>query len=446
MSVRLGLPAAAPFWDRLYYYIFEADYLSDVNRYLPWRYALGCLLMAAVAAGLCGWFLHEQAFVLLAGIVVAIVLGLLWPALSVLGIRGQLRFDQERVREGQRVGVNLTLRNAWPLGIWGLRVCGGFDRFSGQEGACIASLAVAPGWRSTEFRWELTAVCRGEYPVGPVRLKTGFPFGLWEAGRRLQAAQRLRVWPRTFPLFLLPEAMANDRTKEGLTPIQQVGTQGDVLGVRPYRQGDPLRRVHWKQSARHDRLIVCEQQAMACPRVQIVLDLHPESHAGQGPDSSREWAIRIAASIAEAALTQGGLVELVLNDAVVPPAAGTMQQQRILDTLACVGEEAVRSLGEVLAEPICQPSGGLQLILTTGRGMSRLAEPGMARRGRYWVLLAQDAFCRHKTLLGKTGAAGRDEPDRDAAAEGGGRVFWITNPEQVVQQMQAIWKELLCAS
>ena len=74
------------------------------------------------------------------------------------------------------------------------------------------------------------------------------------------------------------------------------GTWGDVLGVRPYRRGDVLRRIHWPQSARHGQLVVCEVQASR-PSVQIVLDTHPESHWARGrmahasgrSESPRAW-------------------------------------------------------------------------------------------------------------------------------------------------------------
>lgn len=433
---------SASFWDRFYYYVFEADYLADFNRYLPWRYALGCLVMAAAAAGVCGWLIHEQAYVLLACIGLAIVLGLLWPGLSILGIRAELDFDRQRVREGEPVQVRLRIQNAWPLGIWGLRLRGGFtpDSLSGRTDDCSASLAVAPGWRITEFAWEWRPPCRGEYPLTIPRIATGFPFGLWEASRSVEVKQRLIVWPTTFPLHLLPEAAANDRTTEGLTAVNRVGTSGDVLGVRPYRRGDPLRRIHWGQSARHDRLIICEQQATACPRVQVVVDLEREHHEGKGPNSSREWAVRVAASIAEAALRHASLVELVLPEAVVPYDVGSTQQRRILDALARATEGSSRGLERMMSQPTCHHPSGLQLIITTFAGLKKSSEKLAPRRGRFVIAFAEQRFAGKPTPEPENGA-GHHFSRIDALR----RVFRIDCPNHVVEEMQAIWKELLCA-
>ncbi len=50
------------------------------------------------------------------------------------------------------------------------------------------SLAVAPGWRRTEFEFEFVPESRGVYPVGFAYLGCGFPFGLWEARRRIEVS------------------------------------------------------------------------------------------------------------------------------------------------------------------------------------------------------------------------------------------------------------------
>jgi uncharacterized protein (DUF58 family) len=437
-------------WSTLYYYVFVADYLSWVNRYLPWRHALGCLLMAAAATAVCAWFLHEQAMVLLICILLALALGLAWPGLSALGYAAELRFDQQQVREGQPVQVRLRIRNAWPLGLWGLRLRGGFERCLPAErgDGYASSLAMVPGWRITDFTWVFVPLCRGEYPESVPRLVTGFPFGLWEAGRRVQVASKLIVWPRTFPLHLLPEAAANDRTREGLTPVDRVGNSGDFMGVRPYRRGDSLRRVHWAQSARHDRLIVCEQQTTACPRLQVILDLDPVVHAGTGPESSREWAVRIAASIAESALRQASLVEVLLPDGVIPLGGGPAHTKRLLDALARIPDLAKAPMVDLLSTHACKAAqGGLQVVVTTANSLASLPESMQRQRGRHFVVLDQERF--HTSLGSPQGGGCPDrEGERPAAAgrRDRGRLIWINRPAAVEEEMRAGWKELLCAN
>ena len=75
------------------------------------------------------------------------------------------------------------------------------------------------------------------------------------------------------------------------------------------------------------------------PRIQIVLDTHPASHLGSGPDSSREWAIRVAASFAEGWINQGAEVEMILD-------RGCVSGEGRFGT-GTVGERARRSVAQL---------------------------------------------------------------------------------------------------
>jgi uncharacterized protein (DUF58 family) len=233
-------------------------------------------------------------------------------------------------------------------------------------------------------------------------LTTGFPFGLRDARRAVAVEGRLVVWPATLPVGPIPP-VGGDRQVEGNVSRSKVGTTGDVLGVRPYRRGDSPRRIHWGQSARHDRLIVCELQSNARPVIQIVLDADPGVHAGSGPGSSREWAIRVAASLARGWLEDGAQVGLAWGGHDIPPASGRAQAHAILDALAGLPDECDQPLTEVLAGPRCRGfRDGLQVVVTT----DRVSVPGgcgaCEAENRRWVVLRAGGFAD----AGDTAAAG----------------------------------------
>lgn len=352
----------------------------------PWA----ILALATLAAILCGLFLHPRAFVPAAGLAAVLAVGLAWPWIALRGLSGTLTFDRERAREGESVAVRLTLRNRMPWGAWGLVVRGGVLDGSGAS----LSLAHAAGWRSTETAWEVIPACRGEYPKAVPRIASAFPFGLRESSRPLSVSSRLLVWPRTFPVGPVPEA-AGGRDGDGLAPRNKPGTSGELLGVRPYRRGDSIRRIHWPQTARHDRLVVCEVQSQAIPRVRLVLDAHPASHVGAAPDGTLEWSIRIAASFAESWLGQGADVELVGTDRPIAAPAGSVRARRtrLLDALARLEPDPNVTLRDVLAAPAHRRAeGGLTLMITTDRGLRGLARPTAGTSAERFIVLESTSF------------------------------------------------------
>ncbi len=347
----------------------------------------GVLLLAALTALICGFFLHAQGFVLGGGVTVVLLLGVLWPWLSLRGLIGSIAFERARAVEGETVEVSLTLTNKLFWSALGLVVRGGFARQE-QDEAPIVSIAAAPARRTARCRWSFVPDSRGRYPLAAPRLASGFPFGLWENSRPAAAAAPLIVWPRTLAVGPVP-LLSGDQPVEGNVTRNQVGTSGDVLGVRPYRRGDSPRRIHWAQSARHDRLIVCELQANARPVLQLVLDTDPRRHCGQGPDSSREWAIRIAASLAKGWLAAGAQVGAVWQGEVFAPASGLAQTQRLLDSLACLPDAAGPTLIDTLNTSACrQWREGLQIIIASDVAFQQATPSDLQR----WIVLQSSAF------------------------------------------------------
>jgi uncharacterized protein (DUF58 family) len=377
--------------------ILIADIFPAITPYFRWlRTPLASLTLAAMAAVSCGLILNPRGLLIFFGLLALLGLGIVWPWLGVRGLAGTLSFDRGRIREGEPVVLHLSLKNRMPWSAWGLQIEGGFRASvsSGGEADPAPGLAHAPGWRTTVASWVLIPNGRGVYPPRTPRIRSGFPFGLFQARRPLEVNDRLLVWPRTLPVGPIPGA-AVGRASEGLTPRETAGTFGDVMGVRPYRRGDSLRRIHWPQTARHDRLVICEQQTHASPRIQVVLDTHDDVHAGDGPSGSREWAIRLAASFLEHWTGQGAEVEAVFEGQVVAPKECSVASRRVqfLDALARLVPTGFWSLNDLLELPACRRfSGGLRIIVTTDVGLRRLrpsAAPGPTER---FVALRTSAF------------------------------------------------------
>lgn len=360
---------------------------------------LGVLILAAGVSLLSGLFLHAQGFILCGVLLAIISLGLSWPWLSLRGLQGSIRFDSSRVVEGESVTIHVTLRNRFPWPVLGIVLKGGLGVDSRQS---LAAISAVPSRRTALYQWPYTAAIRGIYPRGPVYSGTAFPFGFWECRRALRVDSSLIVWPRTFPVGPVPLG-GGEQQVEGNVSRSKVGSSGDVLGVRPYRRGDSLRRIHWGQSARHDRLIVCELESPSRPTIQLVLDVDERVHVGSGRDSSREWAIRIAASFAQGWLKAGALVGLIWDGHDIPPASGQAQKVRILDSLASIPDGCQTPLASVLSCPRCQRfRDGLLVIITTDRlEGAHLCLTCEAEHYR-WVVLSCQAFAPSEAMPSPT--------------------------------------------
>jgi uncharacterized protein (DUF58 family) len=72
----------------------------------------------------------------------------------------------------------------------------------------------------------------------------------------------------------------------------------DDIATREYREGDDLRRVHWRSTAKRGELMVRREEQPRQMRATVLLDTRARGHRGDGPASSFEWAVSAAASVA----------------------------------------------------------------------------------------------------------------------------------------------------
>lgn len=101
---------------------------------------------------------------------------------------------------------------------------------------------------------EVIAPKRGGYRLGRVRMETRHPLGLFRAWAYFESSARVLVYPR--PASQAPEnpPEAGDASQVG----SGSGGRGvdDFLGLRDYRQGDPINRLYWKAIARERGLLI----------------------------------------------------------------------------------------------------------------------------------------------------------------------------------------------
>jgi uncharacterized protein (DUF58 family) len=367
--------------------VLTYDFCPWANRFVYWmKQPIAALSLAMVAALSLAVFVRPVALVAFAAILVVVGLGYLWPAVAVRGLSAHLRFMQTRVAEGEEARATVRVRNAWPWPVWGLAIEGDVG------GPASVALAQVPGWSTAEFGWPVTPRCRGVHPRQPPRLITGFPFGLRLASRPVEVEHRLLVWPRIVPLETLLDA-AETRPSDEFFSAVRVGESGDIAGTRPFRSGDSLRRVHWAQTARTGAMVVSERQAPVLSAVRVVFDPDLALHEGDGPDSTLEWSIRIAASICAAYQRQHAAVECCHGHETIRLAHGDVGLRAFLDALA-------RFTPPTAADPLCpsptegrcgrihdRACGAFQITVTSARALARRVEHRQVHGEQLFVVI-----------------------------------------------------------
>jgi uncharacterized protein (DUF58 family) len=168
---------------------------------------------------------------------------------------------------------------------------------------------IGSGWRET-VSYQVRSDVRGHFEIGPMSVRVTDPFGLVELGRTFRTTVPLTVTPRTVALPQIPLGGAWTGSGDNRPRAFATGSAEDVT-VREYRQGDDLRRVHWRSSARVGELMVRREEQPWQSRATLFLDNRATSHRGQGIASSLESAVSAAASIAVHLSHRGFAVRLV---------------------------------------------------------------------------------------------------------------------------------------
>jgi uncharacterized protein (DUF58 family) len=127
----------------------------------------------------------------------------------------------------------------------------------------------------------------------------------------------------------------------------RAGRSAAYLGVRDFRPGDDVRRVHWPATARYARPMVKEFELDLAPYFTLFLDLARDHRAGTGRKSTLEYVVRTAASLLATAARRGDTVQLFgegRQPLAVPPGRGELHLACALDRLIRVRQDGVLPL------------------------------------------------------------------------------------------------------
>ncbi len=175
---------------------------------------------------------------------------------------------------------------------------------------------------------------RGRQQFGAWRLEVVLPLGFFIKSKEVLAGQSILVYPAPLPGPL--GGREGDEENQGENRFVGRGREGEVFQLRDFRDGDDTRQVHWKQTARQQRMILVERRR-AVDRPMIIR-IDPCVADPSDPETLRIFERRISAATAAVLrrLDRGESVSLAIGDTVFPSEHRRVGARRLLEPLALV--------------------------------------------------------------------------------------------------------------
>ena len=371
---------------------------------------------------LLGLVLGQPALLLMASLFLTVmIVALLWNHSALRRMVYRRTFDEERVFVGETVALTLELVNQKPLPLSWVQVDDRFPEKMPPEGrklqvsgipeiGLLSNIAALSWYEKVRWRYQMPCQQRGFYFFGPVFLRSGDIFGIFESEKLLEERTRLIVYPKVEPLERLGLPAKNPfGGRRTHLPLFEDPTR--VVGVRDYYPDDPMRRVHWKATARTQALQVRVWEPTQERQLIVFLNVATmEKHWLGVNEELLEGTISVAASICQHAFNDKNAVGLMANASVprsdqpVKVASGRSphQMRYILEALAAITSYPTSTMHRLLrAESPKMEWGATLVVVTAVVSEALLAQMVRLRRaGRQLALVSLDnSFSEKKAEL-----------------------------------------------
>ena len=195
------------------------------------------------------------------------------------------------VFEGDGFGLEIALHASrgargpvWAIG-----------QVSSKEVTAGTGLVPKAGWSRVKA---MRALRRGPVAARGWRIHTSDPLGFFGGLRPASDSEVALILPR----FASLAGRRKTHELEASVAAPRAGYGNELFGVREYRPGDSLRRIHWRSSARHGELVVREYEPPGVQVLSILVDPAPAT------TEVADQIARLAASEAWDCLREGGRV------------------------------------------------------------------------------------------------------------------------------------------
>ncbi len=226
-----------------------------------------------------------------------------WAQLSVAGLTIRRRHPRFGVAT-QPTEITIELVNERRSPRYGTL---GFDVHAqltpGQDYTPVAFLD-APPQQPVLADYTLVPQRRGVFRIGPFYLYGGDPFGFYKCWSRREQYSDLTVLPCPVAFSFRRPASISQLKQDEVETVPLSGDSTEFLGVRDYVEGEPLKRVHWRTSARIGRLISRQYELNVAASLSALVLVDEPMLTGTRVDSPLEYSLTMVASLGYATVSE----------------------------------------------------------------------------------------------------------------------------------------------
>jgi len=247
------------------------------------KVVIGLLIISIAGALATGWKTYYNLSYVWASL---LIISYGWSRISLNGITLRRQPRSLRAQVGRTFEESFVIQNSSRVGKLWIEL-----RDHSELPGHRASTVMTGLPSKNEKTWVVRTLCtrRGRFRVGSAEIHSGDPFGLFPRVIEIKQEYYLVVLPRierihsfVFPSGRLPGGDALQYRTHQVTP--------NAAGVREYAPGDSLNRIHWKTTARRQKLMVKEFEFDPQAEVWILLDASAKVQAGKIKEmSDRIW-------------------------------------------------------------------------------------------------------------------------------------------------------------
>jgi len=343
-------------------------------------------VVLAVVVALIGYFLQQDSLVLIAAMILTIApIGWLWNRLALRGVSYERYFSERRAFPGETIGLTIQVTNRKLLPVSWLQVQDEFPLSlpfvdhelapSSLPNTGLLTHVFSLRWFDRVSRYyQIRCTQRGFFAVGPAHLSSGDLFGLFRSQRELSHRDWLIVYPRLYTLSALG-LPAKEPFGEIRSSKRLFEDPGRTVGVRDHQPEDGFRRIHWKATARHQRLQTRVYEPTTSVNLILFLNVVTLPQPWHGVHVELlERLISVVASVAVYGIEHRYTVGLVANGCLprsdqplrILPSRSPDQLTRIMEALAMVTTFPTASIEHLLITESPRLPWGATLVIITG--------------------------------------------------------------------------------